>query len=76
MTYLAGFIVIGVKGLFHSDWLGILNEVQICLQLNKLGTCGVIKDAANPLQHKRLDLVTFKRKKLNQLCNQKHSIYL
>jgi hypothetical protein len=22
MTYLVGFIVIGVKGLFHSDWLG------------------------------------------------------
>jgi hypothetical protein len=22
MTYLAGFIVIGVKGFFHSDWLG------------------------------------------------------
>jgi hypothetical protein len=20
MTYLAGFIIIGVKGLFHSDW--------------------------------------------------------
>jgi hypothetical protein len=22
MTYLVGFIIIGVKGLFHSDWLG------------------------------------------------------
>jgi hypothetical protein len=22
MTYLAGFILIGVKGLFHSYWLG------------------------------------------------------
>jgi hypothetical protein len=22
MTYLAGFIIIGVKNLFHSDWLG------------------------------------------------------
>jgi hypothetical protein len=22
MTYLAGLFVIGVKGLFHSDWLG------------------------------------------------------
>jgi hypothetical protein len=27
MTYLAGFIVIRVKGVFHSDWLGAVSPI-------------------------------------------------
>jgi hypothetical protein len=48
MTYLAGFIVIRVKGLFRSDWLGASLEASpIGPQL----VGGKMGNASNPTAH-------------------------
>jgi hypothetical protein len=54
MTYLGGFIIIGVKGLFHSDWLGAgLAESPIGSELGE----GKMGKSSNPALHYRCELL-------------------
>jgi hypothetical protein len=75
MTYLAGLHVIGVKGLFHADWLGTRTSLQRLLLTHSLGR----KSQPIPQHQKKADgrsgrfvFLTLPRPNLTLSCHLTH----